>query len=295
MQMTPGRIAALAVGVPFAAALVGWTGYGFVALAGQASYPISQAIPLHGGGVTATIDGSDLTLRQGGVSTPELVGTVHYSLFKPSLTVTQAGAGTSVSFDCRNNTGHCDLNATLQVPSRTGVTLATEGGNISVPVFTGSVELLTGGGDVTSGSLGGTVQVQTEGGNVTANSLAGSLDLQTSGGDVNANAVSGGSLQASIGGGNLDVQAMADAVANIGASGGDVTLTFTQVPRNLQIDTAGGNIVVVLPAGSTAYNLQANAGGGNTSVSDSVPTDSRSSHSLVLDSDGGDITVTEAS
>jgi putative adhesin len=295
MQMTPGRIAALAAGVPLTLALIGWTGYAFVALAGQASYPISQAIPLHGGGVTATIGGSDLTLRQGGVSTPELVGTVHYTLFKPSLTVTQAGADTSVNFHCRDNMGNCDLNATLQVPSRIGVTLATGGGNISVPVFTGSVELLSGGGDVMSGSLGGTVQVQTDGGNVSADSLSGSLDLQTGGGDLNANTVSGGSLQASMGGGNLDVQAMADADANIGSGGGDVTLTFTQVPRNLQISTAGGNIVVVLPAGSTAYDLQANADGGNSSVSDSVPIDSRSSDALILDSEGGDITVTEAS
>jgi hypothetical protein len=295
MQMTPGRIAALAVGVPFVLALVGWTSYGFVALAGQASYPISQAIPLHGDGVTATIGGSDLTLRQGGVSTPELAGTVHYSLFKPSLTVTQAGADTSVNFNCRNNTGTCDLNATLQVPSRIGVTLSTEGGNISVPVFTGSVELLSGGGDVTSGSLGGTVQMQTDGGNLSADSLSGSLNLRTGGGDLNANTVSGGSLQATTGGGNLDVQAMADPDATLGSSGGDVTLTFTQVPRNLQISTSGGNIVVVLPSGSTAYDLQTNADGGNTSVSHSVPTDSRSSDSLTLDSEGGDITVTEAS
>lgn len=295
MQMTPGRIAALAVGVPFALALIGGTGYDFVTLVGQASYPIAQAIPVHGGGVTATIGGSDLTLRQGGVSTPELSGTVHYTLFKPSLTVTQAGSGTSLNFRCRNITGNCELNATLQVPSRIGVTLSTGGGNISVPAFTGSAELLSGGGDVTAGSVGGTVQMQTDGGNVTADSLSGSLDLQTGGGDLDANTVGGGSLQATTVGGNVDVQAMADPDATIESSGGDVTLTFTQVPRNLQISTVGGNIVVVLPPGSTAYNLQANAGGGNLSVGRSVPTDSRSGDSLVLDSEGGDITVTEAS
>jgi hypothetical protein len=296
MQMTPGRIAALAAGVPFAVALIGWTSYDFVALAGQASYTIARTIPVHGGGVTANVGGSDLTLRQGGVGTPELVGTVHYSLFKPSLTVTQAGAGTTVDFQCRDVTGNCSLNATLQVPPRIGVTLSTGGGNVSVPVFTGSAELLTGGGDVTAGSLGGTVQMQTGGGNVDADSLSGSLDLQTNGGDLNADTVSGDTmLTAGTGGGNVNVQDMADPYATIQSNGGDVTLTFTQVPRNLQISTEGGNILVVLPPGSTAYDLQANPGGGSVNVSHSVPTAARSSDSLILDSEGGDITVSEAS
>jgi hypothetical protein len=292
MQMTPGRIAALAVGVPLAVALVGWTSYSFIALAGQASYPIAKAIPVSRGGVTANLDGSDLTLRQGDVSAPELVGTVHYSLFKPSLSVTQAGAGTIVDFQCRNSTGNCSLDATLEVPAGIGVTLSTEGGNLAIPAFTGSVQLLTGGGDVTAGSLAGTVLVQTSGGNLNADSLSGSVDLQSGGGDLNADTVSGGSLQASTDGGNVNVQDITDPDANIGSAGGDVTLTFTQVPRNLQIRTDGGNIRVILPLGTTAYDLQANAEGGNFS-GHSVPTDSNSKNSLVLDSNGGDISVTE--
>lgn len=293
IQMTHGRITALAVGVPFALALIGWSSYDFVSLAGQASYPIARAIPVHGAGLTATVAGTDLTLRQGGAGTPELTGTVHYSLFKPRLTVTQAGAGTDVNFQCRNLSGTCGLDATLQLPARIGVTLSTEGGNISVPDFSGSAELLSEGGDVTAGSLSGTVQVRTDGGNVVVNSLSGAINLQTSGGDLTAHTVAGGSLRATTDGGNMDVQMMADPVATIDSSGGDVTLTFTQVPRNLQISTDGGNVRVVLPPGSTAYDIQASTGGGNLSIGPSVTDRGDAKNSLVLDSNGGDITVTQ--
>jgi hypothetical protein len=255
-QLTPGRIAALVAGVPVALALIGWTSYDLVALIGQASYPIAETIPLHDGGLTASLNGSDLTLRQGGTGAPTLTGTVHYSLVKPAFTVTQAGAGTSVSFACRAPDGDCGLDATLQVPSGIGVTLSTEGGNISVPVFSGSADLVSGGGDVTAGSLDGTMQVQT-------------------------------------GGGNVNVQALTDADVTIGSGGGDVTLTFTRPPDHLRISTDGGNVNVILPPGGTAYDLRTSTDGGNLDVSHSVPADSRSAHSVSLDSGGGDITVTE--
>jgi hypothetical protein len=292
MHMTPGRIAALVAGVPFAVALIGWSSYDFVALAGQASYPIATSIPVHGGGLTATVAGTELTLRQGGSGTPELTGTVHYSLFKPSLTVTQAGAGTNVNFECRDISGNCGLDATLRLPARIGVTLATEGGNISIPGFSGSADLLSGGGDVTAGSLSGTLQMRTDGGNVAVNSLSGAINLQTSGGDVTAGSLSG-TMRATTDGGNLNVQLMADPVADIESSGGDVTLTFTQAPRNLQISTDGGNMLVVLPLGSTAYDIQASVGGGNLTVSRSITQRGDAKNSLVLNSNGGDITVTE--
>jgi DUF4097 and DUF4098 domain-containing protein YvlB len=291
--MTPGRIAALIVGVPVALALVGWTSYTFVALAGQASMRVATPVSIYDGGVTADTGGGDVVLRQAPVTGAELTGVAHYSLFRPVLTETQTPTGASFGFRCRNVTGDCSLDATLQVPLRTRVTLSTGGGNVTVPGFGGDLTLSTQGGDVTAGSVSGDVQMQTAGGNVDADSLSGSLNLQTSGGDLDATAVSGDSMfTAGTGGGNVAVQGMADPLANITSSGGDVTLTFTQAPRNLQISTDGGNIVLFLPPGTgSAYNIQANAGGGNVTVSHAVPTSSRSSDSLILDSDGGDITV----
>jgi hypothetical protein len=290
--LTPGRIAALIAGVPVALTLIGWTSYNFVALAGTKTVPVTAEIPVQDGGVTANVTGGELVLKQAPVRTAKLVGTEQYSLFRPVLIVTQAGASTNVGFRCRSFTGDCSLNATLEVPFRTGVTLATDGGNASVPSFTGSLALNSEGGDVTAGSLSGDVQVQSGGGNITAGSLSGTLNLETSGGDLDADAVSGNAmLTAGTAGGNLDVQAMAAPNADITSSGGDVTVTFTHVPANLQISSDGGNITVVLPPGSTSYDLQASSGGG--SYTHTVPVNAQSKNVISLNSSGGDITVTE--
>jgi hypothetical protein len=294
-QLTPGRIAALVAGVPVAVALVGWTSYNFVALAGTKTIPVSAVIPVHDGGVSADVTGGDLVLKQGQVSTARLTGTEQYSLFRPVLTVTQAGASTSVGFRCRSYTGNCALNATLEVPASVGVTLETEGGDASVPAFAGSLSLNSQGGDLTAGRLSGNVQLQTGGGNVNATLLSGQLTVETSGGDLNATTVSGDSMvTAGTSGGNVNVQDMADGHADITSDGGDVTVTFTVVPANLVISSGGGNITVVLPPDPRAkYNLQANAGGG--SYTNTVPVDAHSANAIALNSSGGDISVTEGS
>ena len=46
LRMTPGRWVALAIGVPFALALIGWSAFSLVAGIGQASFPVNASIPL---------------------------------------------------------------------------------------------------------------------------------------------------------------------------------------------------------------------------------------------------------
>ena len=46
LRMTPGRWLALAIGVPVALALIGWTGFSLVTTLGQASFPVNTAIPV---------------------------------------------------------------------------------------------------------------------------------------------------------------------------------------------------------------------------------------------------------
>jgi hypothetical protein len=258
IQLTPGRIAALAIGVPFAVALVGWTSYSFVALAGQGTVHIATPIRVYDGAVTADIGGGNVVIRQVRGKVAELTGTGQYSLIRPVLTETHAGAGTSIGYQCRSYAGNCDLNATLQVPLGTGVTLSTEGGNMSVPVFNGSLQLLSGGGDVNAGNLSGTVLMRTDGGNV-------------------------------------GVRAMADPDATIDSGGGDVVLTLVHTPpQHLQVSADGGNIVIVLPPGGTAYDIQANADGGNLSIGRSITQSGDAKDALILDSGGGDIAVSQA-
>jgi len=296
MQMTPGRIATLAVSVPVALALIGWTGYSFVALAGRGSVQIATSVPVADNAVHADLDGADVMLRQAQVTGAELTGTAHYSLFRPVLTQSRTSAGISVDFRCRDLAGDCGLNATLVVPLRTGVTVSTAGGDLSVPAFTGSLTMVSGGGDVTAGGVDGAVQMATDGGDISASSLTGPVNLQTGGGDLELNTVAGpGLFQAATEGGDVSVQGLDKPDTDIASGGGDVAVVLGQVPRDLRISTDGGDIAVVLPPGSSAYSLQVNADGGDVYVGQSITVRGDAQDMLVLNSEGGDISVSEAS
>jgi hypothetical protein len=269
LRMTPTRTLALAVGVPVLLGLIGFSGFSVVADIGQASFPVRDTIPVSGGQVTAHINSGNITLRQVGAGPDAaLTGTARYSLIRSTVTV----SGSAVNYNCRLQvTGNCSLDATLAVPARTGVSLSTFGGDVTVPQFTG--EPLT---------------LNTDGGNVTAGPLAGSVNLSTGGGDVTASAL-GGSLRAVSDGGNLNIQAMDSANASVKSGGGDVSLAYDAAPDSLQVSSDGGNITVVLPPGQ--YNLHTDTDGGTPSISNAVVDVPSAAKTIVLESGGGDITV----
>ena len=120
LRMTPGRWATLAIGVPIALVLIGWSAFSLVASIGQASFPVSATIPVQNGRVVASTGGGDITVHQGQVSggTARLTGKVEYSLVRPRFTV----SGSGISLQCDVPTGNCGLDATLDVPSHTAST-----------------------------------------------------------------------------------------------------------------------------------------------------------------------------
>ncbi len=270
LRMTPGRWVALAIGVPFALALIVGTGFGFVADIGQASFPVNTSIPLQDGHLVASTGGGDVTVHQDQArgSTARLTGTVQYSLVRPDLTVDGAG----VHLDCRFPSGNCGLNATLDVPLDTAVNLASEGGNMQVSSIDSDATLNSGGGDVAVSGVGGIADVTTGGGNLTASDLGSIRQFSTDGGDVNGTGLSAPQVTTDSGGGN-------------------VTLVFTRVPVNLNITSDGGDISIVLPRGNTRYAIADTLDGGDYSAS--VPVSSSSAHAITVNSGGGNISITE--
>jgi hypothetical protein len=227
LRMTPGRWATLAIGVPIALVLIGWSAFSLVAGIGRASFPVSATIPLQNGRLVASTGGGDITVHQGQASdgTARLTGTVEYSLIRPTFTV----SGSGISLHCRLPTGDCGLNATLDVPSHTAVDLTTGGGNMQVSGIQGNVTLDSSGGDLTASDLGGI------------------LTFSTSGGDVD-------------GSGLFSRHVTTD------SGGGDVTLVFTSVPDSVKVSSSGGDITIVVPRGSTSYAIKSNADGGDSSA-----------------------------
>jgi Putative adhesin len=272
LRMTPGRWAALAIGVPVALAFIGWTGFSFVTGLGRASFPVNTSIPIQNGHLVASTGGGDITLRQDQARSnmARLAGTVQYSIIRPRLTINRGG----LHLDCRLLTGNCGLNATLDVPLDTAVNLASEGGNMQVSGIDSDVTLESGGGDVTVSRVGGIANVSTDGGNVAASDLARTLKFSTSGGDVSGNGLSAPQVTTESGGGN-------------------VTLAFTKAPVNLNIHSDGGDITILLPHGSTHYAITGTPDGGEYPTP-SVPTSSTSANTITVDSGGGNINIAES-
>ena len=89
LRMTPGRGVALAIGVPFALALIAWSAFSLVAGIGRASFRVSASIPVQDGHLVASTGGGDITLHQDQTRSDKarLTGTVQYSLVRPHLVI----------------------------------------------------------------------------------------------------------------------------------------------------------------------------------------------------------------
>ena len=272
LRLTPGRIAALALGVPFALGLIAFGGFDMVSALGQASFPVNHTFTVTDGKVTAQIAGN-ITLKQAHRSDAWLDGTARYSLFRPAI----SESGGTVNFDCHFYLGNCSLDGTLEVPENAAVSLSTAGG------------------DVTLGNYTGDLTLHSDGGNLSADELTGSrLSLTTSGGDVNVNTltVSGTTaLNLASDGGNISAQNVTAKAATVTTAGGDVYIRYTRGPQSVTINADGGNVTLVLPHGDYAFNVGSD--GGNVSYP-SGENDLGAADKINVHTAGGDINVTEA-
>jgi hypothetical protein len=309
LRMTPGRWVAVALAVPVALALIGWTGFSLITTMAQGSYQFSYPVTVSGGQLTFSINGGNITLRQTTGGPAGLTGTVQYGLIRPSIYENSTASGTGLGINCDGIATDCGMDATLDVPAGTAVTLDSYGGDVTISSFTGHLTLSTGGGNINSGNVGGDLQINTYGGdltssaltgkvwistgggNINAGNLAGDLQINTYGGDLTSNALSG-EAQILTGGGNVNASSVTSPQVSVQSAGGDVTLAFTQPPTNPQLTTGGGNITLALPPGGTKYDiLTPNTDGGTVNYPSSLFS-STSSHKITLESGGGDITIT---
>jgi len=312
LRMTPARRVTLAFGVPVVLALIVWTCFNIVTLIGQASFGVSYAVPVQGSQVNVGLNGSNVDVIQGQGATARLTGTVQYTLFRPDVSMSTVAGSDQLYVNCHISIDNCGMNAVLDVPARIAVTLATGGGDASISGFDvpvtmnlqggnlaasdlkGNVHVDTGGGDLSGSDLSGNVILSTEGGNISANSLAGVLQLNTGGGDVSGSGMAG-SLAATTEGGNIAEIGVTAPTVNVQSDGGNVTLTFTQAPTNLQVTAEGGNVTIILPPGSAKYDiLTPGTDGGNTSYPDSLVSSS-SRNVISVNSGGGNINIAQGS
>jgi len=273
LHMTPGRVAALTIGVPIVLAMIGWLSLTLVALLDMESFPVNVTIPVAGKQLTAQIDGNVTVRQQAGVSNGKLTGIAKYNLIRPSVTTSRTATGWRVGYRCDIGVGDCTLNGTLVVPSQASLSLDTAGGDVSMASYTGMLTLDLAGGNLNAGTLTGSqIQVKSYGGDVTVNTLDAPVLLDTDGGNINIQAVT------------------SPAGGTVRSYGGDVTMTFTKVPGGLEIDSYGGNVQLTLPGHHYLYDVHTDGG------SQHIPSSADGAQDrITVNSDGGDVSITEAS
>lgn len=254
LPMTTGRWIALAVGLPVVLAFIGWAGLTEVALAGQASYPVRLAVPVHGSTVSLTAGPADVRVTEAAGSELRLTGTARYSLIRSTVTWHRTPSGVTVSPQCHFVTGVCSFSLHAVLPAGKRALISAGSGNIRTGPLSGSVIIETGSGDVTGAGLSGLrVTVQT-------------------------------------GSGNIGIAGLASAHVSASAGSGDIALTFTRVPAHVRVSASSGNVTLVLPPGRTLYAVNASTDSGNRTVH--VPTSSASTHVITVTDGSGDISIT---
>ncbi len=92
------------------------------------------------------------------------------------------------------------------------------------------------------------------------------------------------------GSGDITVSGLASADVTASDGSGNITLTFTKIPRRVTVSASSGDVRLVLPRGRTLYQVHAIASSGNTVVR--VPRSSVSPYVINVNDGSGNIFVT---
>lgn len=253
MYVTGGRLAALAVGLPF---VVGAAVVGAFSVVGDFAHSSERHVasyPWSGGAITLHTDGN-VTVEVGSSPQVAVTYTEHYQLKKPTVTSATSGGGLQLTAKCPTGIfgSNCAINYVLTVPATATLNLHSGVGDIAVNGSTAALSLDTGNGGI-------------EFDNVTGDVVA-----HTGNGDISGSQVSSKSVQASTGDGGIHI-------------------TWSVAPAMVVATTGNGGIHVVVPQGSGPYRTSTHTGNGSAHVN--VASDSSAASSITAETGDGSITI----
>jgi Putative adhesin len=255
MYVTGGRLAALAVGLPFVVGAAACGAFSVVGDMAQTSERHVASYPWNGGAITLRTDGN-VTVEVGSGPQIAVTYTEHYQLKKPSVTSATSDGGLQLTAKCPGAVvvfgSNCAINYVLTVPAAAMLDLHSGDGDIHVNGSTAALSLDTGDGDI-------------EFDNVSGNVVAQSGD-----GGISGSQVSSKNFQATTGDGGIHV-------------------TWSVTPATVVATTGDGGIHLVVPQGSGPYRTSTHTGDGSAHVS--VATDPTASPSITAESGDGSITI----
>jgi len=253
MPMTPARRVILILGVPAALAVLAAGAYNAVAQTYQVGYHVHVSVPPSGQRARVSVDNADATVRPGAGSRIVVDGTLRGSLARPAFSWRPTAAGLDLHSSCRLGfSDSCTMAFEISVPDGVPVAVTDANGDLTASGLRGQVTLSAGSGDITASGLSGSVWLSDGSGDIEVTGLAGAYVTGTEG-------------------------------------SGDITLTFTKVPRWVDVTAASGDVTLILPPGPAAYQVRASSASGD--VSDSLKRQPLSPDIIVASSGSGDVSI----
>lgn len=317
----PLAVALIAAFVPlWARSVLQW-----VASTDIVGYPVAFSAPVQSGQVRVISNNGDLVFRTSGTARRISVrGHLSGSVARPAFSHRSTVAGLALMSACNVPIGTCHVGFTVTAPAGLPVTLSNAFGNLTASHLPGPVTLSNNSGDITTSALSGRIQLNDQFGNIHASQLHGSMRVVNNSGDIDVAGLTGpiqlndqfGNINASqldgstrllnnsgdinVSGatgdtqlqdqfGNINLTGLAAASVTATNNSGDITVRFATVPQRVTITDSFGNVTLILPAGSTAYQVQTHNSFGSTNVS--VPRSPTAKHVIKVSNNSGDITI----
>jgi len=294
--MTPGRVAALVIGIPVALALIANSAFSLLAPFAEGRYQVSYTAPVTTKTVSMNSSGGRVTVGPTSGDRVTLSGTAHYSFIRSTFSTQTNGSDTAMKYHCAPlPSSNCGLDATLGVPAGLPITVSTDGGDATVSGISGPATLHSDGGNLTADGVTGAVKLDTNGGNILLNALTAPVTASTNGGNIEGTDVSSHIVTIHTDGGNIRMTGLKSSQVTASTNGGNIEIDFTAPPRNVDVDTSGGNITLVVPPGTEKYYVRTHTDGGTISDPGAAFTGgSDSRNTIIATTGGGNITLRQA-
>jgi hypothetical protein len=270
LPMTPARRAILAFGVPVALAIIGSAAFSAVALADQVSYRVRLSAPVTGGQARVHIRYADATIHAGTGNRIQVAGTLRGSLARPSFSWRSTAAGLTLHNRCPSPVGSCSGGYAITVPAGLPVAASSSSGELQASGLRAGLTLSDSFGDIEASGITGTISLTDSSGDISASGLTGGVRLRNSFGDITVTGLASTNVV------GID-------------SSGDITLTFTTVPRRVDVTDSFGDITLILPPGPARYQVSTHNSDGDTVVS--VHQQRSSPYVITASDSSGDITI----
>jgi hypothetical protein len=253
MNASGGRVAALAVGLPFVIAAAVFGAFSMVGTFARASEHHVASYDWNGGAITLRTPGN-VTVEVGTGTQVGVSYTEHYQLKKPTITSSTSNSGLQLTASCPGGIlgDNCQINYVLTVPATAALNVHSGYGYIHVSGTTAALALDTGDGGIAFDHVTG---------NITA---------RTGNGGISGAQVSSTNVQASTGDGGIHIE-------------------WSVAPTTVVASSGNGGIHLVLPQGSGPYRTSTHTGNGGVNVT--TPVDSTAASSITAETGNGGITI----